>query len=251
MNAADEIAGNRRVFSAQDLVNCVPNPHNCGGSGGCQGATVELAMNFIAANGLRTRDTSPYWGSDGQCYTSLLAKSAGHGGVVHDGKMEQMFDGYDKLEQMTAIGQHDVQAGSQGQTLGLKYWTRLPENEQPPLLSHLVQHGPLAISVAASGWNGYGDGVFNSCSVDAVIDHAVVLFGYGYDPRHNMKFWDIKNSWGPYWGRKGNIRLQREDTPRCGIDRQPEVGTGCDNGPKEVKVCGMCGILYDVVSVAF
>ena len=32
----------------QELVDCVPNPHACGGTGGCSGATVELAMNFVA-----------------------------------------------------------------------------------------------------------------------------------------------------------------------------------------------------------
>mmetsp|Transcript_1764 Transcript_1764/g.3191 ORF Transcript_1764/g.3191 Transcript_1764/m.3191 type:complete len:392 (+) Transcript_1764:76-1251(+) len=238
MNAADEIAGNKRSFSAQDLVDCVPNPHNCGGSGGCQGATVELAMNYIAKNGLRTTSTSPYYGTDRQCTASLFQKDVG----------DESYDS--KLEEMIAIGQHDVKSASMGASLGMKYWTRLPENEYTPLLTHLVQHGPLAVSVSASGWNGYGDGIFNSCSVDAVVDHAVVLFGYGHDAHYGLKFWDIKNSWGPYWGRNGNIRLLREDKVKCGIDRQPEVGTGCDGGPSEVKVCGMCGILYDVVSVA-
>mmetsp|Transcript_135300 Transcript_135300/g.234097 ORF Transcript_135300/g.234097 Transcript_135300/m.234097 type:complete len:399 (+) Transcript_135300:82-1278(+) len=239
MNAADEISGKKRKFSVQDLVNCVPNPHSCGGTGGCQGATVELAMNYIASKGLRTQDESPYSARDGQCQSSLLESSEAS-------KSAYDFD----LEAMIAIGQHDTTAGTAGKTMGLNFWTRLPENEYLPLLTHLVQHGPLAVSVAASGWNAYGDGIFNACSVDAVIDHAVVLFGYGVDKERGMKFWDIKNSWGKYWGRDGNIRLLREDNVKCGIDRQPEVGTGCDGGPSEVKVCGMCGILYDVVSVS-
>jgi hypothetical protein len=33
---------------------------------------------------------------------------------------------------------------------------------------------------------------------------------------------------------------------RCGIDVTPADGDGCHNGPAEVKVCGTCGILYDV-----
>lgn len=239
MNAADEIAGRHRKFSVQDLVDCVPNPHNCGGTGGCQGATVELAMNYIASKGLRTDAEAPYSAKDGQCGASLLASNE-PASIVYDAD----------LEAMIAIGQHATSAGSGGKALGLDSWTRLPENEYEPLLSHLVQHGPLAVSVAASGWNAYGDGIFNACSIDAVIDHAVVLFGYGVDVDRGMKFWDIKNSWGKYWGRDGNIRLLREDTVKCGIDKQPEVGTGCDGGPSEVKVCGMCGILYDVVSVA-
>jgi len=237
MNSADEIAGKKRKFSVQDLVNCVPNPHSCGGTGGCQGATVELAMNYIASKGLRTEGESPYSASDGQCGASLLESNEP---LKYDAD----------LEDMIAIGQHDTVAGTAGKAMGLKFWTRLPENEYTPLLTHLAQHGPLAVSVSASGWSSYGDGIFDACSIDAVIDHAVVLFGYGADKGRGMKFWDIKNSWGKYWGRDGNIRLLREDTVKCGVDRQPEVGTGCDGGPSEVQVCGMCGILYDVVSVA-
>lgn len=40
-----------RSFSAQELVSCVPNPESCGGSGGCDGATVELALNWAMQHG--------------------------------------------------------------------------------------------------------------------------------------------------------------------------------------------------------
>jgi len=244
MNAAAEIAGNNQSFSAQDLVNCVPNPHKCGGSGGCEGATVELAMSWIASNGFRTKDDSPYLGYDDSCYASLLEVKGS------DRRDRPSFKYDDELEKMIAIGKHEVPANTPGAASGLKYWTRLPENEYRPVLKHLVEHGPLSVSVAADGWSSYGDGIFTSCSEDMVIDHAVVLFGYGFSARHGLKYWEIKNSWGQWWGRDGNMRLIREDTVPCGTDKQPEVGTGCDGGPKEVKVCGNCGILYDVVSVA-
>ena len=29
-------------------MDCVPNPKSCGGTGGCSGATVELAMSYVA-----------------------------------------------------------------------------------------------------------------------------------------------------------------------------------------------------------
>ena len=32
----------------------------------------------------------------------------------------------------------------------------------------------------------------------------------------------------------------------CGTDSSPADGTGCAGGPSSVKVCGSCGILYDV-----
>lgn len=31
------------------------------------------------------------------------------------------------------------------------------------------------------------------------------------------------------------------------MDKKPQEGEGCDGGPPEIEVCGMCGILYDPV----
>jgi len=113
----------------------------------------------------------------------------------------------------------------------------------------VVEHGPVAVSVAASGWSSYMQGIFDHCNVDAVIDHAVTLIGYGRDDDLGEKFWLIQNSWGGDWGEHGRVRILRRDSDEteCGVDRQPEVGTACDGGPTEVPVCGMCGILYDSV----
>ena len=35
-----------------ELVQCTPNHHHCGGAGGCSGATAELAFQFVKAYGL-------------------------------------------------------------------------------------------------------------------------------------------------------------------------------------------------------
>merc|ERR1719149_188419 len=56
-----------KIFSAQELVSCVENPKRCGGDGGCKGATVELGMDYILANGLSTEDEAPYQGADDTC----------------------------------------------------------------------------------------------------------------------------------------------------------------------------------------
>lgn len=235
LQANAEAKGSKRTFSPQEIVDCTPNPHHCGGTGGCAGSTVELAMNWIAANGLAQKDEDPYMATDGSCKkTSLLS------GVEND---EQT------LEEMIRVGVHEVAAGSAGYLTGLRSWERLPENKYLPVLKAVATHGPVAISVAARAWSSYGSGLFDGCSKDAVIDHAVTLIGYGKDSRYGAKYWLVKNSWGNSWGEDGNIRMLRKDTEDsyCGTDNQPEVGTGCDGGPSEVTVCGMCGILYDTV----
>lgn len=244
LNANAEINGFNRSFSAQELVSCVPNPHHCGGSGGCQGSTAELAMNWVMDQGLDTTEGTPYLGVDSTCkkrQARLRSSLLAHGD-----------DGKGRLDDMIAIGFHSSSAVSQGLSLGIRGWERLPENDYEPLMRAVATVGPAVVSVGASGWNAYGSGIFDGCDRDSVIDHAVTLVGYGKDVSRNQKYWTIKNSWGLSWGENGKIRLLRHDgVNHCGTDYQPAEGTACDGGPSSVKVCGMCGILYDAVVAHF
>lgn len=225
LEAHTEIHSVRRSFSAQQLVSCVPNPRECGGQGGCRGATAELAMDWVMNNGCAEEFEVPYSGSQSECDTTHI-----------------------KTAQILA------NASSSGAlSWGMKSWERLPENQYLPLMRAVVEYGPVAVSVAANAWHTYGYGIFDSCSPDAIIDHAVVLDGYGEVQSTGTKYWLIQNSWGQGWGEQGFIRMLRRDTDQdeCGIDNQPELGSGCKGGPPQVKVCGMCGILYDTVVVHF
>lgn len=232
--------GRAQKFSTQELLDCVPNPHHCGGSGGCDGATVELAFDWAINNGLAKDSENPYKARNGKC-----RKSGGKGSSA-------ALQLSDSVEDLTRVGVHF--AKSQGSSFlgskkshgpGLTAWERLPENEAEPLVRALVERGPVGVSVSADSWFMYSSGVFDSCPADAVIDHAVTLVGLGV--QKGQKYWLIQNSWGAGWGEKGRIKLLRrdDDNERCGTDSQPEVGTACDGGPAKVRVCGMCGVLYD------
>jgi len=228
-----------RTFSPQDFIACVQNPDRCGGSGGCDGATVELALDFAMRQGCSTESESPYQG-----YT-FFGKCNLDGGL-------NLVSGSRNTEDLIAPGIHVAEAGMQGKKFGLRAWERLPENDYEALIRAVAERGPVAVSVAASTWQSYESGIFNNCGKDAVIDHAVTLVGYGHDRnrKKRIKFWRIQNSWGEWWGEGGHIRLLRTDkdgSHQCGTDRQPELGTGCKGGPAAVSVCGMCGILYDNV----
>ncbi|CAE7934895.1 CTSS [Symbiodinium necroappetens] len=237
--------GKQEQLSAQQLVNCVENPRNCGGTGGCAGATVELAMAYVVQNGLASEAQVPYQGADHECQTGAVAAL--------------QLAGSDDL---AASGVRKAKASSVGlQSLGIHGWEKLPENKYLPLMRAVVQHGPVAVSVSADSWDLYLKGIFDYCSKDVIIDHAVTLTGYGKDVELGKKYWRILNSWGKNFGEDGTIRLLRTDQEDCldmqrvtegargpcpwkeswcGIDSQPELGTGCDGGPTQVTVCGMC-----------
>jgi len=219
-----------RSFSMQELVNCVPNPQECGGTGGCQGATVELAMTYTQANGLKTNEETPYLAMDMHCHRHADLESAGIGGGFHQRNSNKF---------------------------GLSGWSTLPSNKALPLMLSLME-GPTAVSVGATEWMPYASGIFNGCAIDSVIDHAVLAVGYGVEEVSGQKtnYWTIQNSWGPNWGENGYIRLLRMESPEaddayCGTDARPEEGVACKPYPEKVTVCGMCGVLYDSVAAHF
>jgi len=212
----------KRTFSPQELVSCVQNPQHCGGKGGCDGATVELGMAYALKSGLSDLTQTPYQGKDTPCKnvkTPILAEGDGD----HDG----------------------------GKSFGLIGWNMLPRNKEAPLARALIDKGPVGVSVAASTWYSYKTGIFNSCQKNCVVDHAVTL--YGFHKQGAQKYWLIRNSWGKKWGENGFIRMARtnNEDKHCGMDNQNQKGTGCDKDPKSVKVCGMCGVLYDSVVPTF
>lgn len=249
-------------FSTQELLNCVPNPHSCGGEGGCDGATVELAFNWAMSHSLSSEDEEPYEAVTAQCRERLQAEAltavqafTGDGAPQQAQSLAPAEEGGEEDEdfkQLLAPGVHFAKATARGLALGMRAWERLPENRYEPLVRALVQKGPVGVSVAASTWFAYANGIFDHCDKDSVIDHAVTLIGFGKDDDLQEKYWLIQNSWGSDWGEEGRMRILRRDgkwdeTEQCGVDNQPELGTGCEGGPKKVTVCGMCGILYDSV----
>jgi len=195
-------------LSEQEFVDCVPNPNKCGGTGGCDGATQWLGFKYAAANGVTTETSYPYTAQTQKC----------------------------KLADKKTVG-------------NVSDYVRLPANNYSALMNAVVNVGPIAISAAAEPWQMYERGVFKSkCNAD--VDHAIQLVGYGTDEGafgHSQDYWLVRNSWGASWGEKGYIRIERfgDGKEPCAEDKTPDDGTACAGGPKELEVCGLCGIMSD------
>jgi len=213
---------------------CTPNPYECGGSGGCDGATVELGFAYTQKHGLGNESSCPYLAHD----DAALKKKTCPAKTLLKGDI-------------------DIH---HGESFGFMSFETLTQNSDDKLAQALVDYGPVAISGSANEWMDYEGGIFNSCGKDAVVDHAITLYGYGVGKEGaeaGKKYWFIRNSWGADWGEKGFLRLLRHDVkagekhPYCGMDNSPLEGLGCKSGPNKVngsvEVCGMCGILFDSV----
>jgi len=200
------------VLSEQHILSCTPNPYDCGGNGGCGGGTTELAYSYLMLTGLASEWKYPYlswYGNNSKC----------------------RFD-------PTKVGS----------VAYLSDYVALPTNDYQSVLNAVAFVGPLAIAVDASQWHNYETGIFDQCDTASPdIDHGVQLVGYGTDTKTGTPYWIIRNSWTPTFGENGYIRVKRDNPPVCGVDMTPLDGTGCVGGPSNVTVCGMCGVLFDVV----
>jgi len=228
---AEIFTGKPRTFSAKQIVQCTQNPKHCGGDGGCQGATAELAMDYVMKHGCAETSEIPY--------AAPLAGAC----TVSSPNLD--------MAQMLADDSMTSGMGQGGAAFGMTGWETLPKNEYEPLARALAEKGPVAVSVAADTWFNYDNGVFNGCGKDAVIDHAVTAMGYGEDAT-GTKYWIIQNSWGKDWGEAGHIRLERHDQgDYCGTNNDPQKGVACQGETAPVPVCGMCGVLFDSVMPHF
>ncbi|CAE7600552.1 RD21A [Symbiodinium pilosum] len=71
-------SGKLLTLAPQTYVDCVENPQECGGTGGCEGATMELAFNLTITKGIALETSMPYKGRDASCptYTPAVKASA-------------------------------------------------------------------------------------------------------------------------------------------------------------------------------
>ena len=194
-------------LSPQQIASCSPNPKHCGGKGNCQGATAEIAFDYVAnSEGLLEEfqySYSSFYGVESSC------------SIPSAGIPKAQITGYVKL----------------------------PSNDYESLMNAVAKIGPIAISVDASSWHAYSSGIFNGCNqVNPDINHAVVLVGYGEE--NGQKYWLVRNSWSASWGENGYIRLNRDEN-LCGTDLTPQDGSACDGETEPVQACGTCGILFD------
>ncbi|XP_011040442.1 PREDICTED: vignain-like [Populus euphratica] len=98
-------------------------------------------------------------------------------------------------------------------------YEKVPENDEDALLKAAANQ-PVSVAIDAGGsdFQFYSEGVFTGeCGTE--LDHGVAIVGYG-TTLDGTKYWVVRNSWGPEWGEKGYIRMQRGISDKeglCGI----------------------------------
>jgi C1A family cysteine protease len=256
--AAKENPKFSNILSPENINKCAPNPLSCGGTGGCGGSTPGLAFEYL-------KSLAP--SKQGLTTMKNLAYTAQTSSTIPESSCPSTSSSF--LENNLRSGNDNWVWGRKTQaapSVIMNDWVKVKENHAENVMNSLVSVGPLAVAVVGHGIQGYSSGIIDSCK-SAVIDHAVVMMGYGKDPSANMLYWNIRNSWGKEWGEKGFFRVQRHYAPGtktsgnpmtddnfhgepCAWDNDPAKGVACkdDNGkyPTRTRVCGECGIVSDV-----
>lgn len=198
-----------RAHAHRTLVNCAPNPDDCGGTGGCQGSISELAYNYTIGHGIALESDEPYAAHNQPCNESIPKAVTASGYVV--------------LAENSAA---ELEA-----TLAMV----------GPVAVNVAAESGL-------GWKSYGGGVFSGgCEAEScVIDHVVVATGYAKPSASEPGYWLVRNSWGPTWGEDGFIRLSRENDNVTYVDKRPQDGVACKPFPAQQIVGGESGILYSM-----
>lgn len=106
-----------------------------------------------------------------------------------------------------------------------------PNNEKA--LKKAVAHQPVSVAIEAGGrdFQLYESGIFTGkCGTS--LDHGVVAVGYG--TKNGKDYWIVRNSWGPSWGEKGYVRMERNVAAKsglCGITIEPSYPTKTGQNP--------------------
>ncbi|EQC34861.1 hypothetical protein SDRG_07662 [Saprolegnia diclina VS20] len=157
-------------ISAQQVTSCSKND----GSDGCNGGTVEGAIDWIVSQQPQLCSSSAL------PYTSGLSGDTGTCNATCNSSVA------------LAVGATISIAGESALETQLR-----------------VQ--PVSVSVAGENdvWRLYVRGVISACP-DVRSDHAVLAVGYGTtDDEYRLPYFKVRNSWGADWGEGGDIRLQR------------------------------------------
>ncbi|GMR30911.1 hypothetical protein PMAYCL1PPCAC_01106, partial [Pristionchus mayeri] len=103
-----------------------------------------------------------------------------------------------------------------GETVAL--YVGIPSRDEEALKNAVALIGPISVLIDAHhpSFQSYGDGVYYDKECTEDVTHAVLVVGYGTDPRGG-DYWLVKNSWGTNWGEQGYIRMARNRNNNCAI----------------------------------
>lgn len=191
------------VLSPQQVVSCSGNPNKCGGTGGCQGSTQQLAFNYTETAGMTTEEDYPYTGRTGTCQQSKIKPVA-----INSGYVTVPLNDYNALIAAVNLG---------------------------PVA--------ITVAAGGFGWQLYNGGVLdckNDYTLDHGVQ--LVGYGESSkDGKYWIvrNSWGAR--WGEQGFIR--LKRFGDGSEPCGDDTKPADGIACNGNKTVVKYCGSCGLM--------
>jgi cathepsin L len=195
------------VLSPQNVVDCTPNPQQCGGTGGCNGATAELGMGYVRDFGISLDSAYPYTAQTGTCQNATIPKSA-------------------TIKDFVKLPENNYTA------------LMIAVATQGPIA--------ISVAAGAWNSYGGGVFICDSTQVDIDHAVQLVGYGTDPDSGDYWivrNSWGA--GWGENGYIRMQRHSDGDMSKWCEVDPTPSDGSGCQGGPPQVTVCGSCGIWYD------
>lgn len=101
------------------------------------------------------------------------------------------------------------------------------------MMNEIYHRGPISCEIAiVSKLYNYTGGIFIDETGKKGFDHDITVTGWGEE--NGIKFWHIRNSWGTYWGEKGDFRLIR-GVDNLGIESNCSWGVPLDTWTDDIR----------------
>jgi len=160
---------------------------------GCHGGDSVSAYAYIKARGVTDETCSVYQAADVSCNKKVICETCtpGPGGPGTPGSCS-IPDKFYKYT-VSSIGQFTS-----------------ANNPEEAMKREIYHRGPITCSIPVpDALLNYTGGVFEDTTGAEIPDHVISVTGYGVDRATGKKYWQIRNSWGTYWGEEGFFRVIR------------------------------------------
>lgn len=189
--AQNDNVGSEINLSVQHLLNC---GKDLGGT--CKGGHPAGAFQWVQNNNV-VFDTCKIYeakDSDGCLARDVCMNCMGLGDCWAVDKAEETVE----LDDWTIVttGYNEASIEAHGFVAGEK-----------EMMKEIGLYGPLACGVDAIPILGYTSGIVTEYERSAKIDHVISVVGWGEDD--GVKYWEVRNNWGDYWGEDGWFRVER------------------------------------------
>lgn len=205
---------------AEGKVTSIKDQGQCGScwafstTGAIEGAWAISQKELVLLSEQQLVDCSSDYGNQG-CNGGLMNYAFTY--VIENGGIEGEADyPYKAVQETCKADDSKIKAK-------ISKFTNVKQNSEANLKQAVAQQ-PVSIAVQADEpvWQFYSKGVVTS-NCGQKVDHGVLVVGYGFEDK--TPYWKVKNSWGPYWGEDGYIKILRNDAGidggLCGISTYP------------------------------